>query len=94
MRFDSNYSSFVTTLAYQEGPSRREKLVALRAMPRPGDLVTCIVAGATDYFEVLFIEHSSRFNEKREAFEAGGVCIHAKQITKGQRNAKLKMSNE
>ncbi|NET56316.1 MAG: hypothetical protein F6K47_09135 [Symploca sp. SIO2E6] len=94
MRYDSSYSSFVTTLAYQEGSFQREKLVALRTMPRPGDLVTCIVDDAADYFEVVLIEHSSHFNEKRSAFEAGGVCIHAKPITKGQRSAKLKMSNE
>ncbi|NET62143.1 MAG: hypothetical protein F6K47_40350 [Symploca sp. SIO2E6] len=49
MKFDSSYSSFVTTLTYQQGQSCREKLVAFRAMPRPGDLVACIVDDATDY---------------------------------------------
>lgn len=89
MIFDSNYSSFVATLSYRDGRFKSEQRVAFRAVPRPGDLVACIVAGVTDYFEVLFVEHSSRFNQEREAFEASGICIHAKPISKQERNKRL-----
>ena len=89
MIFDANYSSFVATLAYPEGDFYSEQRVAFRAVPRPGDVVACIVTGVTDYFEVSFVEHSSKFNPEREAFEAGGICIHAKPISKQERNKRL-----
>jgi len=89
MIFDANYSSFVTILAYPENDLYSQERVAFRAVPRPGDLVTCIVEDVTKYFEVLFVEHSSRFNPEREAYEASGMCIHAKPISNQERSEKL-----
>ena len=89
MIFDANYSSFVALLAYPEGDIYSQKRVAFRAVPRPGDLVACIVSDVTKYFEVLFVEHSSRFNPEREAYEADGLCIHALPISNQERSEKL-----
>ncbi|NER95484.1 MAG: hypothetical protein F6J86_16865 [Symploca sp. SIO1B1] len=89
MIFDANYSSFVTILAYPEDDFYTQERVAFRAVPRPGDLVTCIVEDVTKYFEVLFVEHSSRFNPEREAYEADGLCIHALPISSKERSSKL-----
>ena len=89
MIFDANYSSFVTILAYREGDLYSQERVAFRAVPRPGDLVACIVSGVTKYFEVLFVEHYSRFNPEREAYEADGMCIYALPISNQERSEKL-----
>ncbi|NEP12038.1 MAG: hypothetical protein F6J92_29495 [Symploca sp. SIO1A3] len=91
MDFSTNYSAFIVTLTYLEGGLSLEEKVSLRSVPRPGDLITCLVSNFVKHFEVRCVEHFAKFNNYTERSEAGGLHIHAALISAQQRQEKLRL---
>ena len=91
MEFSASYSAIVVNLIYLEGGLPLSKKVAVRAVPRPGDLVTCQTSDFVKHFEVRCVEHFAMFNNYTERSEAGGLDIHAALISAQQREEKLRL---
>ena len=89
MDFSASYSAFIVTLTYLEDGLPLEEKVALRSVPRSGDLITCLVSNLVKHFEVVFVEHCSRFNPERKSYEAGGLIIYTKSISSQRKQLKI-----